>query len=587
MDDSTLLGLAVDVCVKGLSPALRINADQSWTKYVRDLRPDLKWISNLTPATEVLLYTAVPEGEFYVCLRQTGDARPDDYTAAWIFVSWYAQICGEELLTLIDNTQKAIRGTINQDYLNHEYAIQYPVLDVPRVSICTTGSKPAVRYYGRGCSYSIKEILSAPIAQAYNSGFSEIILLDKASGAVATSECEDITKRRMDTPVLVCPPEAAGGFKPYYNGALFAQSTWLCPGSKVEIEWRRSGYQPIKKTETVKEPMAWSSIQPSEIKRAVDHRLVFVQDCWGQSINGYDLYIGGTKIEQGKNYYINEAALSSILVEIMHEDFESFKGNLNLLNDRPVVKLKNREFSYTFIFDQEDGSKSMLDVSSKKRIDSCPIPGYEFDKNNSNATAKHLIPQSGALAGPDLKTLIIVFLTGCILGVAACWVISSLRPLTKEKETITQPISSPANSDQQQASNALAKDVWNKTELESHTATKGLWDALNKYDLSAALTIANKISSKPENLRKVIDAINESKQKSIHLTGPYCEEGDFDITVANYIRKIKTKPAESTPDSQPTSSQQKNNKLSGGNDGDKKSNNNNQEDNNPLEDFQS
>jgi hypothetical protein len=79
------------------------------------------------------------------------------------------------------------------------------------------------------------------------------------------------------------------------------------------------------------------------------------------------------------------------------------------------------------------------------------------------------------------------------------------------------------------------KEIWNRDEMEGFKELAGLWDALNTYKFDK---IREYDLSKSENFTKLLEVI---KGKN-NLDKTRCAEGDFDISIAHYIKSLTSTP---------------------------------------------
>jgi hypothetical protein len=73
---------------------------------------------------------------------------------------------------------------------------------------------------------------------------------------------------------------------------------------------------------------------------------------------------------------------------------------------------------------------------------------------------------------------------------------------------------------------------WNRDEMEKLPALKGLWDAVNHYDVETIRKYAEVLECQP--LTTIIEGLDTSQK-----TGYYAAKNDRNITLSTYIRRLQ------------------------------------------------
>lgn len=567
----TKLGLKIVRASMGLGSGFERNTEQSWTKYVRDTREDYKCIPTLEEDSDAsaLLYSAIETGEFFTLISGIA-GRPGDFVSAWIFVPSSIEISGKELESVINDTRvQILRDEINTETLTTIFDKDYPHLDLSKTCTRTDGNKLAVRYFGRGTDYSLREVLNL-LSQPENTSFKGIFLIDNSSSIKAIG-CEDISNHKLKDSFIIEAPKPDNGFIPYLNNNEFITNIRATEGERIIITWKKNGYSPIQEEIIVKENSHQSKgISPIDIKKLIPFTNIEVCDEKGRPISeDYSLYIERQLVTKGQALPIRQAALQQVHVEVKNlSGYKNCSADLDFSkSDHQKIYLKENCFTYFFELPIKRDESSFMEVkpveiNSKRRITRTPFPGYhsydgEFYENST-------IPlYYRAEKKPIWKRLIplaVFLLFGMCLGFGiASYIYDEQNKKAEAKLTVAQNSAKQTAKEEEkpkkEAITLLERSEWIKTDFDNVTELKGLWDELNEYKFDKVLNRGGDLdkSGNFSVLKQVIRDFKEAGGKSEMFIGHNCPDGDSTITYSLYKASIERKTTDLKKKSQSNS----------------------------------
>jgi tetratricopeptide (TPR) repeat protein len=134
--------------------------------------------------------------------------------------------------------------------------------------------------------------------------------------------------------------------------------------------------------------------------------------------------------------------------------------------------------------------------------------------------------------------MLIGFVAGLVLGIGAMLIFggeSETSASNQTKQESTEEKQENASTLEEAITYLDKTEKWNRDEMEGFEELAGLWDALNKYRFDK---IREYDLSKSENFTKLLEVI---KGKN-NLDKTRCAEGDFDISIAHYIKSLTSTP---------------------------------------------
>ena len=555
------IGIKINNISAGLAVAYQANTNISnWALKTHDTRDDLRNLGFTDGAGNFVPFLVSPEaqtaalymlsfdmGGCYLCSIKMSSGRMGDHVASWFYFPREADVPAPHMRQLIQIVDAEVMtgGLINEQRLNDVFLNDFPNRPVlPVYANSNQSAGYAVRYYGRGTDYSLEDLLGHDIYQPEYAKYKAIFLIDKASGLTCRGAV-DLTSRRLARTVTVMPPQGDSfGFSPFLDNKPFVEPMMAYQGTTLQLVWRKNGFKDVVKPVTLKsDPQLLPGIQESEMRWIVPYAHFNVIDENGRSIPNCNITIFGKPLTPDSLADVPFAELKrGVRVKVTKEGYaEKVVDYQGAPIDVNMEKLTQR---YVFLF--PEGEKVTL--SGNKTFIESPFKGYTANQNNSVSASGqnrlYKVAESFLPGGLNLKSLLIGGVAGAIL-VGAAWLALSLfggsKTVPEPQEPEKPVVEKPEKPKQLPKFEVLNAPVWNKQVLEDAGFT-GLWDGLNKYDFPAVMSVDSKYPELQQQVPQWNDlrsAILALQQTGANIYGTFNGEGDEDITVANYINKIK------------------------------------------------
>lgn len=572
------LGLIVQITSEGQgSEACSINKDEAWAQYAKDVRSFIKVFPGRKELQEsgrdpMLSFDESEKSTvflrflgglgYFICLvkaRPEGSGRPNDNTAAWIFIPSGLVLSNKEALDLIDGVEVAISGRLGIDTaaLNQLFSADYEAKGIipASSSIASQGEGIAARYYGTGSDYQEYELLGNGIAQPEYSNFKAVFLLDKGEDFYFTGK---VLNGALKETTIVYPPQIVKGFKACFaNGAEFTNPVEVPVGSKLSIIWKRNGYHDIQKECFVRQDSAQTF--PRELLFNDNDVLIrifrewFHITCEGKEVSNVELSIENMTLKDYPVWVPAAKLATGVYVVVSGHGFEDFKQKIHITSTKNEIKLRRVVHQYVFTLPLYNGDKflgkGILKFSQDSAIKDSPVQGYqlvdgrvhengyenELEYSNFGASLKHFA--YGFISCIALLLAIAVYQTWDEWEL--CWgfppfkATEQIQVSDQDKDSINV-----ANQDSIRAIAYLEQNgTWKRDILEANPFTQGFYDALNTYQAhKLKSTWTSKLGNSPK-FSEILQAIQECKKRTGNLpTGEYSK--DNTITINNYINKL-------------------------------------------------
>jgi hypothetical protein len=605
------LGLLIQNTSVGMGLPITFNGDNQWEGKTGDVRDYIKFFSSRSELNNngrhnslsfdesngyVIFLKFIGELGHFICvvkLRPQDSGRPNDNTAAWIFVPGKLKLLGDEAVKLIDVVKEALSGRneIDTDTLRHEFAHEYPDPDpvcnfIPATnSIKSSGSSPAAIYYGTGTTYTLPELLGDYLAQSIYGNYSAVFLINNDKESKFEFSGDTIPLSLKKTCIIKAPKECRG-FKPYLDNGVtpFTSPVERIEGTLLNIVWKKSGYKDIQKKYTVS--FVDNNIAPSEFDFRDNEIEIGVYRSWfkvydkdsGDPIEECRIVIKDKTLGAPSEdvVYVKETVFNSgVNITISADGYkQDVKKDVQLKKVERANKfpLEHETYHYEFSLPLYIGELKEFSIDSKTKIQESPIRGYNL--------SRHIYEGKGRFneldyANDNIKTTIKHFAYGfltCLLifvlyGVVATWDDWEMKlawppfGLVESEPIATDTVPVVDYSDSIHALNYLDNNItWNKDSLESHPYLQGLWDDMNNFNLEALQGNWESKLSGSMNFNKVSIAAKKCFDKKWDPTatkpnGKYnLRDNDKNINVEKYIKwlseehkqKVQAAPASST-----------------------------------------
>lgn len=527
------LGLILKITNGGESETYSINKQEAWARYASDARSSIKELQGFDGSDKVVYLLKFLGNAGYllgvVKSRPEGSGRPNDNTAAWIFVPGAAVVSASETEQVLKKVEEAISESkgIDNAKLDETFSKDYATKNVLVTAVGTISSTVdgnyALRYYNG--DYRLNELLGEHLAQTEYGWYKGVFFVENNSGIkLSTNEVLNFEPKQS---ITISPLKSEGGFVagfPTAKGFVkFDRDIELAKGQKITIEWRKENYAPIVKTFTA----GVDDTVKLEIKDA--ERLVRIQRSWFKVQDAHGISIPNASVSinhqliKGEYLDIAESLLlnDKIYVDIQASGYEESHEMLQKITTSKVIKLHHRVYETEYVVPVYDGEQYICDakltVSTKQRIRKSPLKGYEIRDHNE------LVYSVGFMS--KFKTYVYGFVSCLLLillyaGAQAMeeyefqfgWPPFKHISVLQESEdcNASEEGSEDFANDSVKIGYLDANTSWSKDSLDNYEETKGLFDELNEFKLEALKKRKDDKKLSSPMLQKVVDALQRN-----------------------------------------------------------------------------
>lgn len=586
------LGLVFNVTSGGLRTVHQCNAQgQTWTKSIPDLRGDFSVLPNLDGSGKTVYQLRFLGAEgFLIALvkPQKGNmSRGADHSAAWIHVPARAKISGEELVNVLKDVEQAISRLKGTDTakLNSVFAKQYSENPLRQPLISRLSSKAdgpiAVRNYSAtpGAIATLTEVLDA-LAQPVYAQCKSVFLVDVAAGLQVASTVKAITEPLKHL-VVVEPPKAKNNFVPHFrlveNQTIeFKEPHEFVEGETLTVYWVRKGYATIEKQVRVVQGLNSDEafkFGANDVKRLLLPSFFIVRSEKGTPISNAQIRIDNIILTDKGLPFTEADWTKKHNIMVLAEGYENKNSDDALPTQQKLtITMKAKVFGDRRTLSLNEGSVKIAEVTIEVRgkrqisINDLILKNGELQLKSSKSKGSANQRNTGKGLGLYWKPVVYI-VVGLIIILAGLFVAYKLgqehnedaKPTpegiegSNNPDDETGPYSSPEDSLELEKVIAYLDNnaKWSRESLEKFSFSKGLFDALNKYQLED-LSNYQKIVDKSEKLQEIVKCANE--MNGPFPQSPYCN-GNV-ITVANYINKLEKTLDEKSPAKKETPQQE-------------------------------
>lgn len=569
------LGLILKITNGGESETYSINKQETWARYASDARSSIKELQGFDGSDKVVYLLKFLGNAGYllgvVKSRPEGSGRPNDNTAAWIFVPGAAVVSASEMEQVLKKVEEAISESKGIDIakLEETFSKDYATKNVLVSAIGTISSTAdgnyALRYYNG--DYRLNELLGEHLAQAEYARYKGVFFVEKNSGIELSTN--DVLNFEPKQTITISPLKSVEGFVAGFPSSKgftkFDKEIELAIGTKITIEWRKENYAPIVKTFTA----GVDNTSNLEIKAA--ERLVRIQRSWfkvqdprGISIQNASVSINhqiitGNYLDIAESLVLN----NGISVDIQASGYEDFHEMLQIISTNKVITLHHRVYESEYKVPICDGKKRIgeakLTFSTKQKINSSPLKGYEIRNHKYLEYSVDYKSKIKTFAYGFISCLLLILLYAGAQAMEDYEFRFGWPPFKHIVQQESADDTGYAEGEYEDVSNDSVKigyldenKSWNKDSLDNYEETKGLFEELNEFKLD---DLKNRIAEKKlssQRLQKVVDALQENQNKGFnpHVGkesnwGNYNSSSDKTINIDKYIKWLSVQHKES------------------------------------------
>ena len=597
------LGLVFNVTSGGLRTVHQCNAQgQTWTKSIPDLRGDFSVLPNLDGSGKTVyqLRFLGTEGFLIALVKpQKGNmSRGADHSAAWIHVPARAKISGEELVNVLNDVEQAISRLEGTDTakLNSVFAKQYSENPLRQPLISRLSSKAdgpiAVRNYSAtpGAIATLTEVLDA-LAQPVYAQYKSVFLVDVAAGLQVASTVKTITEPLKHL-VVVVPPKAKDNFVPHLrsgeNQAIeFKEPHEFVEGETLTVYWERKGYDTIEKQARVAQGLNADEafkFGVNDVKRLLLPSFFTVRSEKGPLISNAQIRIDNIILTDKGLPFAEADWTKKHNIMVLAEGYENKSSDDALPTQQKLtITMKAKVFGDRRTLPLNDGSVKIaevtIEVRGKRRIsiNDLILKNGELQLKSSKSKGSANQRNTGKGLGRYWKRValivgVLIIILGGLFVAYKLWTEDKedAKPTPESIEVSSNPDSEtgPYSSSEDSLDFEMVRayldnnEKWSRDSLENYSFSKGLFDALNEYQLED-LSNYQKIVRKSEKLRQIEARADEMKGSLPR--GKFTD--DNVITVDNYIKKLeriladKSAAKNETPQQEPSAPKVKDKKV--------------------------
>lgn len=558
------------------SDGFSVNKNELWAnRVISDVRTAIKL--NNYYGTEKVVYLVQFLGSigYLICVIKAspeGSHRPDDNTAAWVFFPADIEISVDQTINILKIVEEAISQKKRTDYerLEELFSQEYNKKDILFSAVSTISSKKgsvyAIRYYNG--DFTLNELLGLALAQQEYGNYQGVILVDKSLNITHISQNElNFEPQKIS---VFNPLSPIDGFQPCIlsqNNQYrpFDKSIEVPSGTQITVYWVRNGYGVIMKSFPAQggpECPTSAKINQSEYRILIPKKLFYVTDNNGLPISQFEVRINH-QLMDGESMEITESHYQrGIDISITSKGYAEWrKSKVHPYLDRRMdVHLSKRLYHYEFKIPicqdkKETSNDATISIETYHKLKSSPIKGYiAYDRiqegeghYNRLYWDDHWLTKFKYVAYGFISCIFV------LLMYAGCSVLENYEfqlgwPPIKEashpqpKDWAQNVNESPANTDFANAVNYLeSNDIWHKDSLDGYETTRGLFEELNSFNVSALeqrsselIKGSEKLSDLVSTLRKYIDDQKNPRIGKENNGGNYNSSDDNIINVGNY-----------------------------------------------------
>lgn len=572
------LGLVIKTTNDGMSEAMSINKDESWARYIVDVRLGTNKLTNYdgTDKSVLLVKFLGKIGYLLVVIksRPKGSGRPGDNTAAWIYIPAKCDISDTKIISILNDVKKAIYAEFGFDtnILNRVFNEDFEPKDVLQSAISTivsnSNSEYAVRYYNG--DFRLEELLGKALAQQEYSNYKGIFFIDAKYGISSNCKVLNFEPKK----ILSIPPfKNRDGFTACLlsqrNYVPFSKPIEVSVGTPIKIWWTKQGYYTIEKSWEAQDNDSYLyalSISPNEYYILVPRsafKVVSAEN--GSPISDFEIRINDKPME-GNEMKVSEAVYKNgVKLSVRakgYSEYQEDKVQLNM-NSTKKITLQRKVYHYefeipTYIGEHKLENNAVVIIETHHKLEKSPIKGYYSPYNIQEGKNNQLYYDNGPLY--KLK-YIAIGIVACLLMILlwAGWQALDNYEFNLGwppfKEIKQQPQTQWDNPEEDgleedfvenvDSLNAVAylenNSTWHKDSLDKYEATRGLFEELNEFKNDNISRRAEKLGN-VQKLEDIINAFNNSPYD--HHIGKEANNGNYNsptdngISVDNYIKWI-------------------------------------------------
>ncbi len=584
------LGFILKTTNSGDGEAFSINKEESWVKYATEVRSYIKELHNFDGTSKTVILVRFHGSDGYMIsiikARPEGSGRENDNTAAWIHFPAKIKISEDETYNIIQfvtnelSARKGINRTILEEVFSKEYEVKKTLLTATEFIRSPKEGCIGYRYYGgKGSNFQLKELLGDSIAQSVYNKYKGIFFIDRLSEIIM--DYKEIQTDIYEICTINPPQGIKYNFTPYIGGIPFTAPIEITKNDLVPIVLKKNGYADVKKEISVSNPNI--SIEPNEYRRCIQKAWFHAYDCENKESLTSKIFIkvDGQYFFNNEVLYVTENLNTYHVVEIQCNGYEPYKNNI-VINDNICIGLNAEEHEKTFVLPEQDGNgldaHATIIIKTKKNSQPMPLKGYTVEENNFLRYNNNIVLKIKWFFIGFISLFVIEALYQGYVAMDEFFDNHEFQfawPFIVEKDTKTTTDDETGTSkpevEQSEITNLDNKaieylnrhEAWIKDSLEVYEITKGLFDAMNAFELEILTSEKYSILMQSDRFSRISYAAQECLERNIDVKkgtskGHYNNKStDNKITVDDYIQWLQNAPHEIKTEKNPIKTNQK------------------------------
>lgn len=542
--------LYVSKSQRGFKNLVKINASEDVFCHIHDLSPALEILRfNEGRPEQVYLVSYLSEGLLFSILQPLSGEGHDNFCATFYIEegllldieTFKAMLeSASSLLALqTEPTEEGLaplRLLLSKDYGKAEtVARHYP----------STGHNYAYARFGGSNSPSLESYFGEHFYQPGFSSYAGVVLLNERENIEASRHANDLTCNPLKHIVVVTPPTATStGFAPLIGRRPFDAPLLAAEGSSVDIEWRRSGFEPVRESFVVPKGGGTPPVPDTlEARRVISPSTFYITEQGSQrSVGAYRIKVNNVEIDGPVAFSYTE--LKEARVEISSPGYFAFSEIVDLASSsQALIQMRALHMTYRFdlpLMTAESVGHIRIYLKTKNKLTRCPIEGYAVAGDGvieGSGVTNKLVYVGGKSRYAILK-LILYVLASMLVGLMAGRYIfpnESNRHARLSAEQFAAPVQAapsaveaPAVQPVEDAPVAIdtivdldaaaaylqANQNWKREVMEEIAGLSGLYDDLNNYNYERLKNHwGPKLGGKSSNFDAVLRAVDGAQFK--------------------------------------------------------------------------
>lgn len=575
------LQLYINKSLKGYKSVRNINPAENVQRHVHEVRDALALLE-YDPAEKNLFYllSYIDEGSLFTILRTIPD-KPLDHLATTIFIPNGLIITAEQMTEIVRRTTRMVSNpAVSADEVNDLYEVfsrEYPTEPSPAMMVASQGHEYACCYYGGNTGHRLEDFYGPEAYQPQYLPFAGLLLVDADLGVETTAA--DVTDEPTAQIVTLLPPdERPEGFVPHIYHHLFDRPARVPLGHKVDIVWRRGGFE--DSVQTVEISADGQKVEPvsnaDNRKNISPASFMITSQATKGAVRNAVITVNGVEISEARTFTHDELKDADVIIRA--PGYFPFHTRLDLAaTTQALIQLQETRKIYRFelpVKSAEIGAPIHFEIHTKREITDSPIEGYVLlDAMREGAARSNHLQYVGGGSAIGWRTLALSALGALLVGFLLGWLLMAPRDAAAEAEpqTVEETVAQTKAPDKQKetskqaqpkatvptaqapaapatANTAVASAVayldrnpkWTREEMEKIPELQGLFDDMNNFRLERlAGHWGTKLGASKAFVRVAHHATESLRKKKFKPQGQYNNRAD-DTTIAlqNYLNKI-------------------------------------------------